>query len=65
MTDEPIASHSFCVVAGCTSPGTVSRWVSVADGDRREIEVCWKHETGDLTIADLEPDIDWTGGATT
>jgi len=63
MTDEPIASHSFCVVAGCNAPATTSRSISVSDGEKKEVEVCWKHEDNVLTMQDLDPDkIDWTGG---
>jgi hypothetical protein len=65
MSDEPIASHSFCVVAGCTGHATTSRWVDVKDGDRHRIAVCWKHETGEITLKDLDEDkIDWLGEAT-
>lgn len=63
MTDEPIASHSFCLVAGCSAPATTARWITVPDGGREEIEVCWKHEDNALTMEDLDPDmIDWSGG---
>jgi hypothetical protein len=63
MTDEPIASHSFCVIGGCSAPATTSRWFTTSDGDQHEIEVCWTHEDNALTIEDLDPDkIDWTGG---
>lgn len=64
MTDEPIASHSFCVVAGCSAPGTTTRWMNAPDGGRRQVDVCWKHEDNALTIDDLDPEkIDWSGGA--
>lgn len=62
MSDEPIASHSFCVVAGCTGHATTSRWVDVTSGDRHQVVVCWKHEGGELSLQDLDADkIDWLG----
>jgi len=54
MTDEPIASHSFCVVAGCTDPGVRTRWIMTGPERRLEVEVCEKHEKGDLDINQLD-----------
>lgn len=54
MSDEPIASHSYCVVAGCTDPATHSRWVMPRPDEKLEVGVCLKHQTGDLDINDLE-----------
>lgn len=54
MTDEPIASHSFCVVAGCTDPAVRQRWVMPHPDDKVEVGVCEKHTEGELDINDLE-----------
>ena len=55
MTDDkPIAASSLCEVVGCTDPATRSRWVVA--GMNRQVEVCWKHEEGDLTLDDLDQD---------
>ncbi len=55
MTDDkPIAATSFCVVNGCTDTATRSRWIMTGPETQREIEVCWKHEEGELDINDLE-----------
>ncbi|HUF14680.1 MAG TPA: hypothetical protein VMQ46_02195 [Acidimicrobiia bacterium] len=55
MTDVPIASHSFCVVPGCSSPTTTTRWVRMGDEEPREVEVCSKHAEGELSAEDLDP----------
>ena len=63
MSDEPIATHSFCVVAGCTGHATTARWITVGEGEQQQVEVCWKHEDNALTMDDLDSSkIDWTGG---
>lgn len=54
MTDEPIASHSFCVVAGCTDPAVRQRWVMPHPDEKIEVGVCEKHTEGELDINDLE-----------
>ena len=65
MSDEPIASHSFCVVAGCNGHAATSRSIDVTGGDRHRIAVCRKHETGELMLRDLdEGKIDWLGEGT-
>lgn len=53
MSDEPIASHSFCIVDGCTSPTTVSRRVTLW-GDEHEVDVCLTHETGEINEKDVD-----------
>jgi hypothetical protein len=54
MADEPIASHSFCVVAGCTDPATRSRLMMVGPETERQVEVCEKHAEGELDINQLD-----------
>ena len=55
MTDDkPIAATSLCEVAGCTDTATRSRWVVA--GMTREVQVCEKHEVGELTIEDFQQD---------
>lgn len=52
--DKPIAATSFCVVEGCTDPATRSRWIMTGPETKREIEVCPKHEDGELDINRLD-----------
>jgi hypothetical protein len=54
MSDEPIAARSFCVVEGCTDKATHTRQIGTGPDSTREIEVCWKHESGELDINSLE-----------
>jgi hypothetical protein len=49
------SSGSFCEIIGCTTPATSSRWVTLDDGDQRHVEVCSKHEDGDISESDLDP----------
>lgn len=53
MTDEPIASHSFCIVEGCTSPSTLSRRVTLWGEDHR-VDVCLSHEKTEITEDDVD-----------
>ena len=46
---------SFIAGLTSTSPATSSRWVTVDDGKQRHVEVCWKHEEGEIAESDLEP----------
>lgn len=56
MTDDaPIASHSFCVVEGCSGPSTISRMVSIW-GDDHQVDVCEKHEDTELTEENVDQD---------
>ncbi|MGH3649254.1 MAG: hypothetical protein ACRDU9_00985 [Acidimicrobiia bacterium] len=54
MTDTPIASHSFCVVRGCSSPSTTTLFVRMGEEEPREVEVCSKHAEGELSADDLD-----------
>lgn len=54
MTDEPIASHSFCVVEGCSGTSTVSHRVTIW-GDAHDLAVCAKHEDLELTEENVDP----------
>jgi hypothetical protein len=53
MSDVPIASHSFCIVEGCTSPSTISRRVTLW-GEEHQVDVCETHETGEITEDDVD-----------
>jgi len=48
MTDLPIASHSFCVVEGCTGPSSVLHRVSIW-GEEHDVGVCEKHKDSALS----------------
>lgn len=39
---------SICEIAGCTDHAISERWIVVSDGSQRRIEVCWKHDEGEL-----------------
>jgi hypothetical protein len=39
---------TICEIAGCTGHATASRWIVTEVDGRRQIEVCWKHEEGDI-----------------
>ncbi len=54
MSDSANSSASICDIAGCTTPATASRWISIGEGEKRHLEVCWKHEDGDLTERELD-----------
>lgn len=53
MSDEPIASHSFCVVEGCTSPSMLSRRVTLW-GEDHQVDVCLTHEEAEINEDDVD-----------
>lgn len=52
--DQPIATHSFCVVEGCTDPAVRQRWVMPIPDRSVEVGVCEKHAEGELDINSLD-----------
>lgn len=52
--DQPV--ESFCEIAGCTGVSTTSRWVTIGHGDKRRVEVCWKHAEGEIDLESLSHD---------
>lgn len=49
-------TRSVCEIAGCTDQATASRWIVTEHDGKRQIEVCWKHEAGDLDPGMVEAD---------
>lgn len=50
------ASRVILRVAGCTGVSTTSRWVTIGHGDKRRVEVCWKHAEGEIDLESLSHD---------
>ena len=55
---RPEGLSSFCQIAGCTDPAVEERWVVVGEGDKAHLEVCYKHTTGEIDPATIEPKSD-------
>ena len=55
MTEhQPPRGTNSCVIVGCTGTTTTQRWVITEHDGKREIDVCWKHETGDIDPSTIE-----------